>query len=114
MNAIPTSSSNSGSSYFGSLGLLDSQEEFDFTFPQPIPLLVTVSLTTGILVDSLSLLASINILLDQCKFCVFLSIFHSDYVCTANRDDDASLHATVQALKHTCHDLSQPCVWSLD
>jgi hypothetical protein len=99
MSAVLASSSASGSSYFGSLGFLDSQAEFDSTFPQPVPLLVSVSTTTGLSVDSLSLVAALNLFLDRCKFQIFLPIFRSDYVGTTNRDDAASLHATVQALK---------------
>jgi hypothetical protein len=99
MSAVLASSSASGSSYFGSLGFLDSQAEFDSTFPQPVPLLVSVSTTTGLSIDSLSLLAALNLFLDHCKFQIFLPIFRSDYVGTANHNDAASLHVTVQALK---------------
>jgi hypothetical protein len=45
------------------------------------------------------LLAALNLFLDRCKFQIFLPIFRSNYVGTANLDDAASLHATVQALK---------------
>jgi hypothetical protein len=38
-------------------------------------------------------------LIEQCKFRVFLPTFCSDYVGTANHNDAALLHATIQALK---------------
>jgi hypothetical protein len=42
----------------------------------------------------------IHALIDQCKSQVFLPILRSNYIGTAkNRDDAASLHATVQSLK---------------
>jgi hypothetical protein len=99
MTAVLVTAGTSGSSYYGSLDFLDSQASFDLTFHRPAPLLVTVSPTVGLLIDSISPPASLNTFLDQCKFRVFIPIFRSDYVGTADRDDAASLHATVQALK---------------
>ena len=98
MSAVLGSSASSASSYFGSLEFLDSQVSFDATFPQPVPLVVTPS-SNGVSVDSLSLLKTLNQFVDQCKFHLFVPIFRSDYVGTFTRDDSASLHATLQALK---------------
>ena len=99
MTAVLASTVASGSSYYGSLDFLDSQSVFDLTFPNPLPLRVIPSSTTSLSVDSLSLQQSLTAFIDQCKFQVFLPIFRSDYVGTADRNDAASLHATVQALK---------------
>jgi hypothetical protein len=55
MNTILANSGGSGSSYFGLLDVLDSQEEFYLTSPQLAPLLVTVSSAASIYVDSLLL-----------------------------------------------------------
>jgi hypothetical protein len=98
MSAVLASSTASRSSYFGSLDFLDCQATFDSTFPKPVPLLVTIS-SNGVSLDSLSLSVSLNKFIDHCKFHLFVPIFRSDYVGTFIRDDAASLHATLQALK---------------
>jgi hypothetical protein len=85
------SKSASRPSYFGSLDFLDSQSVFDSAFPNPVPLLVTVSSTASVSIDSTSLLADINLFIDRCKFRVFVPIFRSDYVGTSDRDDAASM-----------------------
>ena len=93
---------DSGSSYFGSLEFLDFQSKFDRTFPNPTPLFVTSSpskLSIPLPIDSTSVSLVIHYFVDQCKFQVFLPIYHFNYVGTANHDDAASLHATVQILK---------------
>ena len=102
MSAVLASTTDSSSSYFGSLEFLDSQSEFDRTFPNPIPLIIppsTSNRSVPLSIDSASVSTVIHSFIDQCKFQVFLPIFRSDYVGTANRDDAASLHATVQSLK---------------
>jgi hypothetical protein len=98
MTAVLASTSTSGSSYFGSLDFLDVQSAFDTTFPRPIPLLVTV-LPSSVSIDSTSLLSELNKFIDDCKFHLFVPIFRSDYVGSSDRNDLASLHATIQALK---------------
>jgi hypothetical protein len=102
MTAVLASNPDSSSSHFGSLEFLDSQCEFDRTFPNPIPLNVTPSASNRsvpLSTDSASVSTVIHAFIDQCKFQVFLPIFCSDYIGTANPDDTASLHATVQSLK---------------
>jgi hypothetical protein len=98
MATVLASPTASRSSYFGPLEFIDSQAAFDSTFPKPVPLLVTTS-SNGVSIDSLSLSVALNQFLDQCKFYLFVPIFRSDYVGTLARDDSASLHATLQALK---------------
>ena len=98
MTAVLASSNTSGSSYFGSLEFLDSQLAFDATFPNPVPLVVAVS-PSGVSIDSTFLRISLNQFIDCCKFHLFIPLFRSDYVGSSNRDDTASLHATIQALK---------------
>jgi hypothetical protein len=98
MTAILAATSTSSSSYFGTLDFLDSQAAFDLVFPQPVPLLVTPSLS-GASVDSISLLANLLMFVNRCKFHLFVPIFRCDYVGTSDRDDAASPHATIQALK---------------
>ena len=74
MTAVLASSNDYSSSYFGSLAFLDSQSEFDRTFPNPIPLIVTPSASNGsvpLSIDS----ASVSTFIDQCKFQMFLPIF---------------------------------------
>ena len=103
MTAVLAFTHDSSSSYFGSLALLPwfsiqiwshvpgshSPHCHTFRFQPPVPLsIVSASVSTVI-----------HAFIDQCKFQVFLPIFRSDYVGTANRDDAASLHATVQSLK---------------
>jgi hypothetical protein len=97
MSAVLAPSTASSSSYFGSLDFLDSQSAFDSTFPHPVPFLVTTT-SPGVSVDSLSLLVALNHFINQCKFCLFVPIFRSDYVGTFDQDDCVSLHATLQAL----------------
>jgi hypothetical protein len=103
MTAVLTSTNDLRSSYFGSLEFLDFQVEFDSTFPNPTPLFITPApsnFSVPLSIDSTSAPTVIhNFLIDQCKFQVFLPIYRSDYVGTANHDDAASLHATVQTLK---------------
>jgi hypothetical protein len=60
MTAILAPSVTSGSSYLGSLNFLDSQSAFDLTFPNPVPLLITTSPTTGVSIDSHSIGTSID------------------------------------------------------
>ena len=98
MTAVLAATHTSSSSYFGSLGFLDSQVVFDSVFPNPVPLLVTPS-PHGATVDSTSLLKGLLAFVDCCKFTLFVPIFRCDYVGTADRDDAASLHATIHALK---------------
>jgi hypothetical protein len=71
---------------------------FDLTFPQPISLLLSSS-CSNYPVNSLSVRSTINSFADQCKFHLFVPIFRTGYVGTADRNDSASLQATVQALK---------------
>ena len=102
MTAVLASTNESSSSYFGYLEFLDFQAEFDRTFPNPTPLFITPApsdLSVPLSIDSTSAPTVIHNFIDQCKFQVFLPIYCSDYVGTANRDDTASLHATVQTLK---------------
>ncbi len=98
MQAVLATSRTSRSSYFGPLDFLDSQVAFDAVFPNKIPLLVTTS-TSGVSVDSSVLLLDLLSFVDRCKFHLFVPIFRVDYVGTADRDDAAALHATIQALK---------------
>jgi hypothetical protein len=63
-----------------------------------VPLLVTV-VSASVSIDSSSLLVGLNQFIDQCKFRLFVPIFRSDYVGTLERNDSASLYATLQALK---------------
>jgi len=98
MQAVLATSRTSHSSYFGPLDFLDSQVAFDAVFPNKIPLLVTSS-TSGVSVDSNSILLDLLSFVDRCKFHLFVPIFRVDYVGTADRDDAAALHATIQALK---------------
>jgi hypothetical protein len=79
-------------------GSLNFHIAFDFTFPHPVPLLVTAS-STGASVDSLSLLVTLKTFLDWCTFHLFVPLFCSDYVDTFAHDDVASLQATITALK---------------
>ena len=102
MTAVLASTNDSGSSYFGSLEFLDFQAEFDHTFPNPIPLFITPApsdLSVPLSIDSTSSSTVIHNFIDQCKFQVFLPIYCSNYVGTANRDDAASLHATIRTFK---------------
>jgi hypothetical protein len=98
MQSVLTPSLRSGASYFGSLDFLDSQSAFDLLFPYPVPLLVTPS-SSSVSIDSTSLLVDLNSFLDRCKFRLFVPIFRYDYVGSSDRNDAASLHATIQALK---------------
>ena len=98
MSDVLASSPSSSSSYFGSLDFLDSQSAFDCTFPHPILLLVTCA-TASVSIDLLSLLVTLNRFVDQCKFRLFVHILCCDYVGTNDRDNSASLYATLQALK---------------
>lgn len=101
MTAALASTNDSSSSYFGSLEFLDSQSAFDRTFPHPIPFIVTPSASNRsvpLSIDSASVSKVIHAFINQCKFRIFLPIFRSDYIGTANRDDAASLLATVQSL----------------
>ena len=100
--AVFDSTNDFGSSYFGSLEILDFQSKFDCTFPNSTPLFVMPSpskLSIPMSIDSTFALTVIHEFVDQCKFQVFLPINCSDYVGTANRDDAASLHTKVQTLK---------------
>jgi hypothetical protein len=99
MTAVLSSTTPSGSSYYGSLNFLDSQSAFDLSFPHPIPLRVVTLSTATLSIDSLLLQKSITAFVDQCKFRIFVPIFCSDYVGTTNRNDAASLNATNKALK---------------
>ena len=102
MTAVLTSTNNSSSSYFGYLKFLDFQAEFDRTFLNSIPLFITPApskLSVPLSIDSTSASTVIHNFIDQCKFQVFLPIYHSDYVGTTNCDDAASLHATAQTLE---------------
>jgi hypothetical protein len=98
MQAVLATSRTSRSSYFGPLDFLDSQVAFDAAFPNKIPLIVTSS-TSGVSVDSSAILLDLLAFVDRCKFHLFVPIFRVDYVGTADRDDAAALHATIQALK---------------
>jgi hypothetical protein len=101
MQAVLATSRTSRSSYFGPLDFLDSQVAFDAAIPNKIPLLVTSS-TSGVSVDSSAILLDLLAFVDRCKFHLFVPIFRVDYVGTADRDDAAALHATIQALyRHT-------------
>ena len=83
MTAVLASTHDSSSSYFGPLAFLDSQSDFDRTFPNPIPLLVTPSASdcsVPLSIDSASVSTVIHAFIDQCKFQIFLPIFRSDYV----------------------------------
>jgi hypothetical protein len=88
MTAVLASINDSSSSYFGSLAFLDSQSEFDCTFPNPIPLIVTPSVSNRsvpLSIDSASVSTVIHAFIDQCKFQMFLPIFRSDYVGTVGK-----------------------------
>jgi hypothetical protein len=96
MTAILPSASTSSSSYFGTLDFLDSQSAFDTVFTEPVPLLVTPS-AASTPVDSVLLLATLPAFVDLCKFIqLFVPIFCCDCVGTADRDNTAFLHATIQ------------------
>ena len=99
MTAVLKTSKTSGSSFHGSLDFLDSQPAFQTTFPQPVPLLVSITSSSAVSVDSHSLSVALNKFLDLCKFHLFIPIYRSDYVGTFDRNDAASLHATIQSLK---------------
>ncbi len=99
MAAVLASSNASGSSYLGSLDFLDIQSAFDITFPHPTPLVLTISTNSGLSVDYVSIPLAVTAFVDLCKFQLFVPLFRTDYVGIANRDDAASLHATVQAIK---------------
>jgi hypothetical protein len=99
MSAVLASTATSNSSYFGTLDFLDSQSAFEAVFPDPVPLLVTPTTAGAVSVDSTALLVKLLAFIDRCKFQLFVPIFRCDYVGTADRDDAASLHATIQALK---------------
>jgi hypothetical protein len=98
MAAALASGSAGGHSYYGSLNFLDSQAVFDLVFPHPIPTLIVASSTSSS-VDSNSVRDVITTFANQCKFQLFVPIFWTDYVGTADRNDSASLQATVHALK---------------
>jgi hypothetical protein len=98
MAAVLTSFISSSSSYFWSLEFLDPQSSFNATFPRPVPLLITNSLS-GVSVDSTSVLSTLNRFLDSCKFHLFVPIFCSDYVGSSSYNDTTSLQASIQALK---------------
>ena len=111
MTAVLASTNDPSSSYFGSLEFLDFQVEFDRTFPNPTPLFIAPApsdLSVPLSIDSTSAPTVIHNFIDQCKFQVFLPIYRSDYVSTANRDDAASLHATVQTLKELSMSFRNP------
>jgi hypothetical protein len=99
MAAVLASSGTSGFSYFGSLEFLDFQSAFDITFPNPSPLVATTTSSSGLSLDFASIPVSITAFVDSCKFQLFVPLFRTDYVGHAARDDAASLHATVQAIK---------------
>ena len=103
MTAVLASTNDPSSSYFGSLEFLEFQVEFDRTFPHPTSLFTTPApsdLSVPLSIDSTSVPRTIiHNFIDQCKFQMFLPIYRSDYVGTANRDDAASLCTTVQTLK---------------
>jgi hypothetical protein len=92
-------STSGGHSYYGTLDFLDTQSCFDSTFPHATPLLVSSATLGTIVVDSVAVATTINTFVGQCKFQLFIPIFRTGYIGTADRNDAASLHATVQAIK---------------
>jgi hypothetical protein len=91
--------STSGShSYYGTLDFLYTQSCFNSTFPHATPLLVSSATLGTSVVDSVAVDTTINAFVHQCKFQLFIPIFRTDYAGTADRNDAASLHATVQAI----------------
>jgi hypothetical protein len=88
-----------GHSYYGALNFLDTQSCFDSTFPHATPLLVSSATLGTTIVNYVAVATTINAFVDQCKFQLFIPIFCTDDVGTADRNDAASLHATVQAIK---------------
>jgi hypothetical protein len=71
----------------------------DSTFPHATPLLVSSATLGPTVVDSVAVATTINAFIDQRKFQLFVPIFCTDYVGTADRNNAASLHATIQAIK---------------
>ena len=101
MNTLlsPSGFADAHFTYHGPLDFLDSQTSFDSLFSPPAPVRLTVASTGVPTLDSISAARAITAFVDNCKFRIFIPIFRSDYVGTADRNDAASLHATVQALK---------------
>jgi hypothetical protein len=66
--ASSTGSLLSGHSFYGSLDFLDDQLSFDLIFPNPTPLLLSVSHSGNPTVDTVSVSATIALLFDRCKF----------------------------------------------
>jgi hypothetical protein len=93
------SSTSGGHAYYCTLNFLDTQSCFDSTFPHATPLLVSSATLGTTVIDSVAVAITINAFVDQCKFQLFLPIFCTGYIGTADRNDAASLHATVQAIK---------------
>jgi hypothetical protein len=71
LQIVPTPTSNSGPSYFGSLNCIDWG--FDALFPSPIPLFVAI-LSSGVSIDSTFLLLDPKSFLDPCKFSFFVPV----------------------------------------
>ena len=98
MNTL-LSPSGFADAHFTYHGPLDFLPSFDSLFSPPAPVRLTVASTGVPTLDSISAAHAITAFVDNCKFRIFIPIFRSDYVGTADRNDAASLHATVQALK---------------
>jgi hypothetical protein len=96
--ALASGHPTGGHSFYGSLEFLDDQSMFDKVFPHPVPLLLSSS-STGSSLNSASVCQAMTTFIDQCKFQLFVPLFRTDYVGTANRNDAASLRATIIALK---------------
>jgi hypothetical protein len=100
MQTVFDRSSNGGFTYYGPLDFLDHQLAFDNVFPDPVPFVVSHSTATPTSGNhTSSILATIRTFVDQAKFLVFVPIFRTDYVGTADRNDAAALSHTIKALK---------------
>jgi hypothetical protein len=95
--ASSNGSSLSGHSYYGSLDFLGCQKSFNLICPHPTPLLLSVSHSGKPTVDTVTISANISTFTDRCKFELFIPLFRTNYVGTADRNDANSLHASIQA-----------------
>jgi hypothetical protein len=98
MSAVLAADGSSEFTYRGSLDFLELQSCFDTVFPHPTPSQFGYSNSSSVL-DTNSIPTAISCFVDQCKFVVFVPIFRTDYVGTADRNDATSLQATVRAIK---------------
>jgi hypothetical protein len=73
--ASPTGSLLSGHSFYGSLDFLNDRLRFNLLFPNPTPVLLSLSHPRNPTVDSTTDAAPISQLVDRCKFEFFLPCF---------------------------------------